>query len=127
MVINMEKVTKREVLEKLAQVPEVKDSEMFMGYIAKELENLEKRNAYRRNKAKDADDLTDEIKTILFAANEPMTIANIEDKCETADVTPAKITARLTQLVDAGLVERTEVKIEKRKVKGYKIVETDAE
>ena len=127
------KVTKRNVLEALANYVQddfnvtvedvVVTAEDVQDYIATTLEQIDKKNAKakERNAQKKAEG--DALRAIVAGAltDTPQTIAEIINAIgdDVEDLTPAKVVARLTQLVKADEAYRVEVKDGSRKVKAY--------
>ena len=84
---------------------------------------LEKARERAAAKKAEADVLMDRVKEVL--TDEYQTIADIMVALNDEDVTAGKVTARLTKLVKASEAEKTDVKVDKRTVKGYKRVSCD--
>ena len=105
--------------------------EDLIAYCEGEIEALAKKAAKAKENAakkKAEDPLLDLVKATLTA--DPQTIADIATKVVevNADATTAKVTARLTKLVNAGEVVRSEVSVansegKKRTVKAYALAE----
>ena len=68
-------------------------------------------------KKAEGDALREAVAAVL--TDEYQTIAAIAAQVEGDDITPAKVTARLTQLVKADLAHKTKVKDGERTVNGY--------
>jgi hypothetical protein len=129
------KITKRTILTAIAEyVAAHEDFEVTVddvtvtaedvdAYVTTTIEQIDKKNeaAKVRNAKKKAegDALRTAIANVL--TDEFQTIAQIADQLDVEDVTPAKISARLTQLVKAGEAHKTDVKVDGRKVKGYAV------
>ena len=84
---------------------------------------LEKARERAAAKKAEADVLMDRVKEVL--TDEYQTIADIMVALNDEDVTAGKVTARLTKLVKASEAEKTDVKVDKRTVKGYRRVSCD--
>ena len=125
----MEKMTKKEMYNTIKALNA--DNEDIVAFCDNEISLLEKKAA----KAKEAaakkraagDELTDAVYAAVSTENfEP--IPEITAKISGPDVTISKVTYRLTQLVKAGKVEKTEVTIpggegvKARKVMAYKAI-----
>jgi thioesterase domain-containing protein len=105
--------------------------EDLVEYCEKEIEALAKKAAKAKEtaaKKKAEDPLLDIVKAAL--TSEPQTIADIATKVVevNADATTAKVTARLTKLINAGEAVRSEVSVansegKKRTVKAYALAE----
>ena len=119
------KMTKKEMfglLLGLLETAEVAEREELKNFVAHEIEMIEnkaeKAKTYKRMKP--ADVLKEQIYTKLDAL-EFRTIHDIVSDFNDADITAAKVSARLTSLVKEGLAIKEEIKIENRKLMGYKL------
>ena len=129
----MEKMTKRDCLNALYEIvvnTDVENGDVLMGYIEKELAQLDKRRdaaAKRAEKKKEASDaLTEEIYGLLTET--PMTIDEIVLALDNEDVTTNKVAARLGKLIKAGRVVKEAVRVDKRRKMAYRLaVEVEAE
>ena len=140
----MEKMTKRNFYEALVNFANggefyysadgtevIVDNEAIIAFAENEIALLDKKATKAKERAAskkaDSDELTEAVRAVL-STEEFEPIAEIATRIEGEDVTVAKITYRLTQLVKAGVVEKTEITIDggegqkKRKVQGYKLV-----
>lgn len=125
------KVTKKDVLSAIAtvitedfnvQVGEVTvTAEDVNDYIAKTIDQLNAKNEKARERAAekkaDGDELRAKIEALLtedFQTGDEITAA-LNDP----EITKAKVTARLTQLVKAGKAFKTTVKVDNRKIMAY--------
>ena len=134
MVNTMKNITKREKFEAMKALIETGecaiDEAVLIEFCDKEIASLDAKavKAKERQAAKkaEADALLDAVKATL-KENEFQTIADVAAQIEDADATVAKITYRLTKLVEAGVAEKTEVSIagadggKARKVKAYRL------
>lgn len=128
----MEKKTKKEMWTSLLEIEDVAKDENLVAFIKKEIESIDKKAEKAKEraakKAEESDSLKEEIYAVLEASEAEFTpIADIVAAIGREDVTPAKVTARLTKLVEAGRVIKQEISIEKdggakRRVQGYKVV-----
>lgn len=130
-----EKITKAQVLDMILEA--MADNSDVVDYCNKEKEALANKAAKAKERAAEkkaaGDELRAVIETILKEATEPMTremvLGCIEDP--NGELTVAKVGARITQLVQLGLVSKVSVKTEDGKSKTayvYGTVETaDAE
>ena len=136
----MEKMTKRNVYEALINyattgVMSYDGSEITAEALAAFAENeialLDKKAVKAKERAAqkraEGDELTDAVRSAMSADTfEP--IADIAARIEGEDVTVAKVTYRLTQLVKNGEAEKSELTIpggegqKSRKVQGYKLI-----
>ena len=119
------KMTKKEMfglLLGLLETAEVAEREELKNFVTHEIEMIEnkaeKAKTYKRKKT--ADVLKEQIYTKLDAL-EFRTIHDIVSDFNDADITAAKVSARLTSLVKEGLAIKEEIKIENRKLMGYKL------
>lgn len=119
------KMTKKEMfglLLELLETAEVAERDELKNFVAHEIEMIEnkaeKAKTYKRKKT--ADVLKEQIYTKLDAL-EFRTIHDIVSDFNDADITAAKVSARLTSLVKEGVAIKEEIKIENRKLMGYKL------
>ena len=119
------KMTKKEMfglLLGLLETAEVAERDELKNFVAHEIEMIEnkaeKAKTYKRKKT--ADVLKEQIYTKLDVL-EFRTIHDIVSDFDNADITAAKVSARLTSLVKEGLAIKEEIKIENRKLMGYKL------
>ena len=133
--------TKREVLEALVKVyadsEDVVDGAVtaadVVAFAEKTLAQIDKKNAYAAGKAAEKKAAGDELKAAVQAVltDEFQCTADILEQIEGEGLTAPKITARLTQLVKAGVAVKEQIKVGDRKVMGYKLagdeVEVEAE
>ena len=119
------KMTKKEMfglLLELLETAEVAEREELKNFVAHEIEMIEnkaeKAKTYKRKKP--ADVLKEQIYTKLDVL-EFRTIHDIVSDFNDADITAAKVSARLTSLVKEGVAIKEEIKIENRKLMGYKL------
>ena len=119
------KMTKKEMfglLLELLETAEVAERDELKNFVAHEIEMIEnkaeKAKTYKRKKT--ADVLKEQIYTKLDIL-EFRTIHDIVSDFNDADITAAKVSARLTSLVKEGLAVKEEIKIENRKLMGYKL------
>lgn len=135
----MEKITKREMFEAIKETFETGsckfDAEVVMAFCDKEIASLDAKavKAKERAAAKraEADELMTQVREAL--TEEFQTIADIATAVAevNADATVSKVTYRLTRLVEAGEVEKTDVTIagtdggKARKVKAFRAILAD--
>ena len=119
------KMTKKEMfglLLGLLETAEVAERDELKNFVAHEIEMIEnkaeKAKTYKRKKT--ADVLKEQIYTKLDVL-EFRTIHDIVSDFDNADITAAKVSARLTSLVKEGVPIKEEIKIENRKLMGYKL------
>lgn len=121
------KMTKAMWLEEIKGVVEAADYENKEGaieFINKQIETLAAKAEKAKEKAAKAkaegDELRAIVEVILTADAQP--IDDIVAQIESEDVTKAKVTARLTALVNAGIAKKEPVKVGSRKVMAYSLV-----
>ena len=126
------KVTKKDVLNAIAQVV-AEDVEVQVGdvtvtaddifdYVETTIAQLAQKAAKAKERAAEKKAEGDALRDLVQGAltDEYQTIADIAAQIDVEGVTPAKVTARLTQLVKAGLANKEQMKLEDgRKVMGY--------
>lgn len=122
-----EKMTKTMWFEEIKAVVEAADVEHrdeMLEFIDAQMEQLAKKaeKAKERAAAKkvEGDELREVVKEALTDEFQP--IDDIVAKIDGEDVTKAKVTARLTQLVKAEIAAKEQMKVGDRKVMGYKLV-----
>ena len=122
------KMTKIDCFEQLAGIVEASDvenKEDILKFIQGSIETLENRKRAAQERAEkkknEPDELADAIKAVL--SEELQTADDIAAQIEGEDVTKQKVVARLTKMVNAGIVRKDSVKTDdKRKVMGYALV-----
>lgn len=126
---NTKKITKAMVLEVIKTNVEnmIFDGDVaaedVIAYVDTTIAQLEAKNAKAKEKAAEkranGDELRDKIQSLL--TNEFQTITDIAAQIDDEEATTAKITARLTQLVNAEIAVKEQVKVEKGKKMAYKL------
>lgn len=117
------KMTRKQIFEALKAIPANAE---YVDFIQHEVDMLnsrtQKAKEKREQKRAEADALKDKIYSVL--TDELQTSADILEQVSADDesVTRSKVTARLTKLVNEGKVERADVKVDKKRVKGYRLV-----
>lgn len=121
-----EKMTKAMWFEELKDVVLASDyanKDEAIEFIDKQLETLASRAAKAKERAEknkaEGDELRAAVMSVLTV--EPQTIDAIAAQIEGEDITKAKVTARLTALVRAGIATKEPVKEGSRKVMAYSI------
>ena len=134
--MNKVKVTKREHYTNLKAILagtsiDTFDVDALNAFIDNEIENLDKKAIAakaRAAKQKEAGDALRETIKGLLTTEEFTTIPSIVKALNDESITSQKVTPRLAQLVDLGLVERGEVKIagvdgtKTRTITGYRLL-----
>lgn len=122
------KVTKKEYYELIKGVIEnsdVVEKEALVEFINKQIAQIETKAEKARIRAAEkkvaGDELRELVKSVL--TNEFQTADEITNQIEGEEITKAKVIARLSQLVKNGDAEKTDVKVESRNVKAYKLAE----
>lgn len=131
------KITKAMVLTAIEAAFEGRDASETIGevtvadimeYAAKTKEQLaakaEKAKATQAKKRAEGDELREKVQAAL--TEEFQVIADITARVDAEDITPAKVTARLSQLVRANIAEKEQVKIGDRKVMGYRLATAES-
>ena len=122
------KITKREYFEMLKEIVTESDSEYkgeLIYFIESQIASIDNKavKAKERAAVKKAagDELRETVKSVL--TNEFQTADEITAKIDVEDISKNKVIARLTQLVNLGEVEKTDVKDESGKTrKAYKLI-----
>lgn len=111
-------------LEEVEEVNGIPATEL-VDFLNSQLTQLDARNAKAKKRAAEkrveGDELRATIKAVLTA--EPKTVADIMAQVESEDLTPAKVVARLNQLVKAEEVVKEPVKVDARRLMAYRIAE----
>lgn len=127
--IMADKMTKRDYFEMLKGfIPaDAERAVELVEFIDKQIEQLDAKAAKARERAAERKAEGDELRAMVAAAvtDEFQTIDQIMTAMELddPDVTRAKITARLGQLVKAGEVMKVAMTVDKRRVMHYKLVD----
>lgn len=138
---NKTKVTKVMVLNAIREMAEIYEGEFdevtaedIIAYVDTTIKQIHNKAERAKTKAAEkraeGDALRDAVKAAL--TDEYKTIAEITESLDIEGVTPGKVVARLTQLVKADEANKTDIKIDGRRVKGYALgaaptTEDDAE
>lgn len=121
------KLTKKDYYEMIKGIvieSDVENKEELVAFVDKQVEAIDSRAAKAKERAAskkvEGDALRAQVEGLL--TNEYQTAEDILAQAQGADLTKGKITARLTQLVKAGVAEKEAVKVEDRKVMGYRLI-----
>ena len=123
------KITKRDYYEILQGIvaANVADEEQgdLIDFLDKQIALIdakaEKAKARNAEKKANGDELREVVQSVL--TEDFQTIDSIVAQIEGEEITKAKVTARLTSLVNNGIAEKTDVKDDEgRKLKAYKLV-----
>ena len=114
---SVKKVTKKEYYIMLKEVVEnsnSKNKDELVEFIEKQITLLDNKAAKAKERAAEKRAEGDELRALVEATltDEYQTIADITEQIDNEDVTKAKVTARLTQLVKDGLAVKEEAKTE---------------
>ena len=123
----VEKITKVDMFNAIADFIADTDWERkdeAIEFIEKQIDQLKAKAEKAKSRAEEKKLEGDALREVVYNAltNEPQTIDAITDVVaeSCSDVTKAKVTARLTQLVKIGEATKEQVKIEGRKIMVYK-------
>lgn len=123
----VEKITKVDMFNAIADFIADTDWERkdeAIEFIEKQIDQLKAKAEKAKSRAEEKKIEGDELREVVYNAltNEPQTIDAITDiVAESFDVTKAKVTARLTQLVKLGEATKEQVKVEGRKIMVYSL------
>lgn len=108
-------------LKDIVIATEVDNRDEFIQFIDNELAILDKRKATAKARQAKKKAEGDELTKIVYNAltDEPMTNTDIIEKINDEAVTAAKVTARLTKLINQGMVEKQILKIDGKKRTAY--------
>jgi hypothetical protein len=138
---NTNKITKKDVLNAIKDFALQYQGDAFdatgkvsaqdvIDYVDVTIDQLERKAAAAKARAEKAkaegDELRDKIEGVL--TEDLQTIPQIVAQLDVEDITPAKVTARLTQLIKAGKAHKDKVKTsDSRKINGYALGAAPAE
>ena len=127
---DVKKITKAEYFGMIKDVvagSDVENAQELMDFIDKQValitSKAEKAKARAAKQKAEGDELRDAVQAVL--TGEFQVIDEIVAQVDFEDVTKAKVTARLTQLVNAGIAVKEQQKVDSRKVMAYKLANTD--
>ena len=115
-----------EAVETVGEIP----SDAVLEFIDKQVAQLDAKAAKAKEKAGEKKAEGDEIsKRILEVLTDDFQSGDYITQLvsDIPEITKAKVTARLSNLVKQGKVEKEQIKIDTRKVMGYRLAFTDAE
>lgn len=117
---NTKKITKKEYYSMLKEIvvkSNVNDRDELVAFIDKQVQLLnnkaEKAKVKAMEKRVEGDELRNTVEAVL--TEEYQTINTIIEQIDNEEVTKAKVTARLSQLIKEGLAEKEEAKTEEGK------------
>lgn len=125
------KITKREYygeLKAIVEATDVETKEDILAFIDHQIELIDAKAAKAKERKAEKKAVGDELRETVqgFLTDEFQTGEDILAKIETEGVTKAKVTARLTQLVNAGIAVKEVVKVGDRRLAAYRLA-TDAD
>ena len=120
------KITKMEMFEAIKEtIKEIEGTEEMVEFITKEQELITKKAEKAKERAENKKVKGDALREAVQAAlTDELVIAEdivAKVEIEGEDVTKAKVIARLTQLVKAGIAVKEQIKVDTRKRMAYKI------
>lgn len=123
-----EKITKKGYFEMIEEIVRASDDsrvEDILNFIEHEKELLEAKRVKAQAKAEKTRNEGDELRKAVQSCltDEFQIISDIFAQIEGEDVTQSKVTARLNQLVKAGIAEKEQVKTEDGKRMAYRLVD----
>lgn len=125
-----EKITKKGYFEMIEEIVRASDDsrvEDILNFIEHEKELLEAKRVEAQAKAEKTRNEGDELRKAVQSCltDEFQIISDIFAQIDGEDVTQPKVTARLNQLVKAGIAEKEQVKTEDGKRMAYRLVNQD--
>lgn len=121
------KLTKKDyygMIREIVVESDIENKDELVAFVDKQVEAIDSRAAKAKERAAskkvEGDALRNQVEGLL--TNEYQTAEDILAQAQGADLTKGKITARLTQLVKAGVAEKETIKVEDRKVMGYRLI-----
>lgn len=123
-----EKITKKgyfEMIEEIVRASDDSRAEDILNFIEHEKELLEAKRVKAQAKAEKTRNEGDELRKAVQSCltDEFQIISDIFAQIEGEDVTQPKVTARLNQLVKAGIAEKEQVKTEDGRRMAYRLVD----
>ena len=119
------KMTKKEYFEAIIKVLSEDNHTDLINFCQDQIVLLDNKSKKAKEKAVEKKANGDALRQLVQDAltQEYQTISEIYSKIGNQEqYSKAKVTSRLTQLVKAGLADKTDIKTENRTVKGYKLV-----
>lgn len=121
------KLTKKDyygMIREIVVESDIENKDELVAFVDKQVEAIDSRAAKAKERAAskkvEGDALRNQVEGLL--TNEYQTAEDILAQAQGADLTKGKITARLTQLIKAGIAEKEAIKVEDRKVMGYRLI-----
>lgn len=119
------KMTKKEYFEAIIKVLSEDNHTDLINFCQDQIVLLDNKSKKAKEKAVEKKANGDALRQLVqdTLTQEYQTISEIYSKIGNQEqYSKAKVTSRLTQLVKAGLADKTDIKIENRTIKGYKLV-----
>ena len=120
----------REVVLTMQMVGNISSDEM-VAFIDKQIEQLDKKASRAKEKAAEKKVEGDALREVVagILTSEYQAIDDIVAQINDEEITKGKVVSRLTQLVEAGIAEKDQIKDEakNRKVMAYRLKEVEAE
>lgn len=119
------KMTKKEYFEAIIKVLSEDNHTDLINFCQDQIVLLDNKSKKAKEKAVEKKANGDALRQLVqdTLTQEYQTISEIYSKIGNQEqYSKAKVTSRLTQLVKAGLADKTDIKTENRTVKGYKLV-----
>ena len=119
------KMTKKEYFEAIIKVLSEDNHTDLINFCQDQIVLLDNKSKKAKEKAVEKKANGDALRQLVqdTLTQENQTISEIYSKIGNQEqYSKAKVTSRLTQLVKAGLADKTDIKTENRTVKGYKLV-----
>lgn len=119
------KMTKKEYFEAIIKVLSEDNHTDLINFCQDQIVLLDNKSKKAKEKAAEKKANGDALRQLVqdTLTQEYQTISEIYSKIGNQEqYSKAKVTSRLTQLVKAGLADKTDIKTENRTVKGYKLV-----
>lgn len=128
------KITKTQMFAAIKEVianAEVEGKEDMLDFIDKQVELIANKASKAKERAEkkkvEGDALRDAVQAVLTDELQLIDDIVAQVEVEDMDITRAKVTSRLTQLVKAGIAVRDEIKVDKAKKAAYALAETQEE
>lgn len=129
--VKITKIQKYAAIKEIIAKAEVEGKEDMLDFIDKQIELIESKASKAKERAKkkqaEGDALRDAVQAVLGEQFQLIDDIVAQVEAEDMEVTRAKVTSRLTQLVKAGIAVRDEIKVDKAKKAAYALAETQEE
>ena len=108
-------MTEREIYALIKET--MGDNADVVAFCDKKVTAMDKKAAKAKEKSAKGDELCTAIKAVL--TSEPMTIADVVSALSSDDATQGKVTYRLSQMANAGEIQKQKIKVDKRELTAY--------